>query len=171
MATHENYNHQKASEKLKELIDEVSICMMATTDTEGRISSRPMTTISAEDGTLWFFTNEHSGKVDDQDDDSTIYLMYADPSKQTYIHVRGTSSLVTDRETIKSYWKPILKTWFPEGTDDPKLCLLKINVEEARYWDSSSNKMIMFFEMAKALLTKEPYREGETGTLKDFSHK
>lgn len=166
MYKEKEYNHNAASKKLKELVDDVRICMLATKNHKGLIASRPMTTISVEEnGTIWFFTNEHSGKVDDQQEDNTVYLMYSDSDKQKYIHIRGASELILDRQKIKQYWNPILKAWFPEGLDDPKLCLLKIDVEEAQYWDSSSSKMIVFFEMVKSIVTRKPFSEGETGTL------
>jgi general stress protein 26 len=160
------YNHQAATEKLRSLISKGSICMMATTNDEGKISSRPMTTIDIDnDGTIWFFTSEQSGKVEEQEQDSSVYLMYSDPGKQTYIHINGYSESIHDKEKIKQLWTPALKAWFPQGAEDPNLCLLKVKVEEAHYWDSSSSKMIVFFRMVKAILSHEKYDEGETGAL------
>ena len=166
MRHQKEYNHQEATEKLKTLIQDGSICMMATSNSEGKISSRPMTTVKLDDdGTIWFFTNEHSEKVDEQEQDNTVYLMYSDPGKQTYVHISGLSEVVHDRKQISELWSPILKAWFPSGEDDPALCLLKVSVEEAHYWDSSSNKMVVFFRIVKAILSKEKYDEGETGSL------
>ena len=159
------YNHTAAIEKLKSLISDGAICMMATYTDDGKISSRPMTTISVENGSIWFFTNEQSEKVEEQERVSTVYLMYADPAKQTYIHIDGYSEVMHDKEKTKALWTPALKAWFPDGVDDPSLCLLKVDVEEAHYWDSSSSKMVVFFRMVKAILTNEKYDEGETGNL------
>lgn len=166
------YNHQAATEKLQSLVSKGSICMMATTNDEGKISSRPMTIIDLDaDGNLWFFTSEQSEKVEEQDKDSTVYLMYTDPANQTYVHISGYSEAVQDKEKIKELWSPALKAWFPQGTDDPNLCLLKVKVEEAHYWDSSSSKMVVFFRMVKAILKNEKYDEGETGALHISSSK
>lgn len=160
------YNHTAATEKLQALIPKGSICMMATRNDEGKIFSRPMTTIDIDDdGTIWFFTNEQSEKVEEQERDSTVYLMYCDPGKQTYVHIDGFSEAIRDNEKIKELWTPTLKAWFPQGVDDPNLCLLKVKAEEAYYWDSSSSKMIVFFRMVKAILSHEKYDEGETGAL------
>lgn len=137
--------------------------MLATIHENGLIASRPMTTVAMENETILFFTNEFSGKVDDQDHDNTVYLTYADPGKNIYLHVRGKSSVVLDREKIKHHWKPALQPWFPEGVDDPRLCLLDVKVEEARYWDPASNKMVIIFEMP---LQNEQYHEGESGAAK-----
>ena len=171
MRENKEYNHDEAIAKLKSLISDGAICMMATKNDEGRISSRPMTTLEVDDnGEIWFFTNEFSGKVEEQEEDSTVYLMYADPGKQTYLHISGESELVNDREKIKQLWTPVLKAWFPQGIDDPALCLLKVKVEEAHYWDSSASKMVVFYRMVKAILSKEKYDEGETGSLHVKSH-
>jgi general stress protein 26 len=160
------YNHQAATDKLMSLISKGAICMMATTNEYQKISSRPMTTIDIEkDGSIWFFTSEKSEKVEEQEQNNILYLMYSDPGKQTYLHIEGLSTLVLDKEKIHQLWTPALKAWFPEGIDDPNLCLLKVKVEEAQYWDSSSSKMIVFFRMVKAILSKEKFDEGETGAL------
>lgn len=48
-----------AVDKFKELVDDVNICMLVTTDDNGNVMSRPMATINVDDeGNAWFFTNE-----------------------------------------------------------------------------------------------------------------
>jgi hypothetical protein len=81
------------------------------------------------------------------------------------VHINGFSESIRDKEKVKQLWTPALKAWFPDGIDDPNLCLLKVKVEEAHYWDSSSSKMVVFFRMVKAILKHEKYDEGETGAL------
>jgi general stress protein 26 len=104
-------NNIEAIEKLQSLIKEVSICMYG-----------PMTTIQVdENGAIWFFTNEDSGKVEEQREDNVVYLIYSNPSSQTYIHIQGRSSLVTDRQQIRELWKPMMLAWYPQGLDDPNL--------------------------------------------------
>jgi hypothetical protein len=49
---------------LKELIENIEIAMLTTTDTDGTLRSRPLQTVGVEDdGTLWFFTSQSSPKV------------------------------------------------------------------------------------------------------------
>jgi general stress protein 26 len=120
MAERVEKNSAEAIEQLQELVSKVRIAMMATINAWGVLSCRPMTTISAEDdGSLWFMTNESSGKVSDQHNNHIVHLMYSDPSSNTYFHVYGSSEEVTDRTMIRKLWSPLLKAWYPQGPDDP----------------------------------------------------
>jgi general stress protein 26 len=158
---------QEAIKKLKEMVEEVRICMFATIDNEYKLSSRPMASLQVdEEGNIWFFTNEYSGKVNDVSRDNTVYLLYAHPGKNTYVHVKGTCTVLEDRNKVEELWNPAMKVWFPEGKDDPKLCMLKVDSEEASYWDSSSNKLVVFARMLKTLVTGDQPSMGETGELK-----
>jgi general stress protein 26 len=85
------------------------------------------------------------------------------------VYVKGTCTVIVDRSRINELWSPTLKAWFPEGADDPKLCLLKVITDEAYYWNHSSSKMSVFFSMLKAIAKKEKIDSGEIGKLK-LSH-
>jgi len=156
----------EAIDKLRDLVNDVSVCMFTTLDDSDLVTTRPMTTIDVDDeGNLWFFTNEFGEKILEGSYDNKAYLIYSHPGKNTYLYVRGNSNVIVDRTKMEELWKPILKAWFPQGIDDPKLCLIKVITEEAKYWNSTSNKMVVFYNMVKALAKKEKYEEGEVGTL------
>ena len=156
----------EAITKFKQLIEDVNICMFTTKDDHGDLFSRPMATVSIdEEGNAWFFTNEFSEKIQDVSSDNTVYLIYSHPGKNVYVTVKGTCTVILDKKKIQELWNPILKAWFPAGTDDPKLCLVKVVTEDAHYWNSNSNKMIVYFKMLKAIANREQYKLGETGKL------
>ena len=50
-----------------------------------------------------------------------------------------------------------------DGTkiDDPRLCLLKVSVEQAEYWDAPSSKIVQLFGFVKALATGQEADYGE----------
>lgn len=148
-------------DKLQELIDEVQIAMLCT-KYGNRLHSRPMATSEIdEDGNIWFFTNEFSSKVDEIKNEPEVCLAYSSPSKNTYVSVVGNAELVTDKAKMKELYSPIIKAWFPEGLDDPKLSLLKVTPNQAEYWDSNSNSMVTFFNIVKAAVTGKKYDEGQ----------
>lgn len=60
------------------------------------------------------------------------------------------------------------KAWFPNGPDDPKLALLKVEVDQAEYWDGPSSTMVQLIGFAKATLTGQRYIPGETTTSSIF---
>lgn len=157
---------REALKKLNELLSEVKVCMFATVKDDYTVHSRPMQTIQADaDGTLWFFTNEFSGKVKEISKDNTVYLMYADPSKNTYVHLKGKCEIVDDKEKMKELWSPMVKAWFPKGLEDPALALLSVQTEEASYWDGPSSKLVVLYEMVKSIATGDTPDTGESGKL------
>ena len=153
--------------KLKDLVDEVKICSLVTqSGNDKKLSARPMSTAKVEeDGVIWFFTNEFSGKVNEISHDSEVLLAYASPAKNSYLNVIGKASVSQDKAKMQELWNPILKAWFPEGLDDPKLALISVTPREAEYWDGSSSKLVVAFGMLKAALTGGKYNEGEHGKI------
>jgi len=77
----------------------------------------------------------------------------------------GKAFIETSREKIEEYWSPLTRAWFPDGVDDPEICLLRVEVDSAYYWDSGSNKMVSFFKMVAATITGKQVANGEEGTL------
>jgi len=79
--------------------------------------------------------------------------------------INGTADLVNDKARMKELWSAVMKAWFPLGLDDPDMTLIKVTPEEVNYWDSNSSKMIVLFNMLKAIVTGKEYAEGEHGTI------
>ncbi len=151
---------------LKDKIEDVRIAMLVTVNANHEIHSRPMGTADLdEEGNIWFFTNEYSSKVDEISHENKVVVTYSNPSNNTYLSIKGTASLVDDREKMKKLWNPIIKAFFPDGIDDPKLTLLKVDTQEAEYWDSNSSKMVVGFQMLKAVITGERYDQGDHGKI------
>jgi len=156
---------QESIKQVNDLIKEVQIAMLTTID-GGVLRSRPMQTQEAEfDGDLWFFTSTDTHKTDEIEKDNRVNVAYALPSDNTYVSVSGTASLVNDKEKIEELWNPILKAWFPKGLDDPTLILLKVSVEQAEYWDSSSSTVVQVVGFVKALVTGERADGGDHGKI------
>ncbi|MGI4022078.1 MAG: pyridoxamine 5'-phosphate oxidase family protein [Janthinobacterium lividum] len=151
---------------LKDKIEDVRIAMLVTVNANHEIHSRPMGTAKVdEDGNIWFFTNEYSSKVDEVSHENKVVVTYSNPGNSTYLSIKGTAALVDDKEKMKEYWNPIIKAFFPNGLDDPKLTLLKIDTQEAEYWDSNSSKMVVGFQMLKAIVTGGRYDQGDHGKI------
>lgn len=152
---------QESIEKLKGLIEDIDFGMLTTMD-GGKLRSRPMSTQQAEfEGDLWFFTSDKTHKVDEIEADNRVNVSYSKPDDNVYVSVSGTAAMVKDRAKIEELWNPILKAWFPEGLDDPTLCLLKVSVEEAEYWDSSNSTLVQIAGFVKALVTGKAAQGGE----------
>lgn len=156
---------QTVTDLIKRL-EKIEICMFSTLEKDGSIISRPMSTRKIDpDGTLWFFTDEHSDKVDEMQMFEHVNLAYSDISNQNYVSIAGSGELVTDRTIITKLWSPVLQAWFPRGLDDPNLALIKVIPHTAEYWDASSSKMKQFFKIAKAIIKGKQYQGGEHGKI------
>lgn len=151
-----NQNSSDSIKKLGELIKDIEVAMMTTSDPDGRLRSRPMGTQRIEfDGDLWFFTSRESGKVIAIENDQQVNLAYSSPNDMRYVSVTGNASIVEDRTRAAELWSPLYRSWFPKGLQDPNLVLIKVEVESAEYWDYHSSKMISLLDLAKSLIKKE----------------
>ena len=160
-----NLQNQDALQKFKKLADDIKICMFITAPNEDE-SSRPMATIQVDDdGTLWFFTHRSSGKTSQIEEDKEVHLVYSHPSKESYMDVWGHGSVVEDRQKIRDLWSPIIKAWFPQGVEDPDLCLLRVKPYTAHYWDSEQGKMVAFLKIVASAVTGKKFTEGVEGTI------
>ena len=156
---------QESIEKLKGMLEDIDFAMLATI-AGGKFRSRPMSTQEMdENGDLWFFTSDDTHKVEEIEADDRVLVAYSKPEDNTFVSVFGRAQIVKDRDKIEELWSPIYKAWFPEGLDDPKICLLKISVEEAEYWDSPNSKLVQIAGFVKALVTGQEADGGEYGKI------
>ncbi|WP_158799919.1 pyridoxamine 5'-phosphate oxidase family protein [Pedobacter sp. L105] len=147
---------------LKTKIEEVRICLFTTISEKDEFSSRPMATAKVEeDGSIWFFTNEYSLKSKEISKENQVTLGYSSPSDNTYITVNGKAELVDDRVRKEAYFSAPVKAWFPDGIEDPRLILVKVTPDTAEYWDGSSSKVVLAFNLLKAIVTGEQYEGGQ----------
>jgi general stress protein 26 len=130
-------NRSESIKRLGELIKGIRIAMLVTRGGDGTLRARPMATQEAAfDGTLWFFTANHSSKVTELAESPEVGLTYADPSGHRYVSLSGRGALVHDAAKAKELWSPLYREWFPKGVEDPELALLRVEVSRAEYWDS-----------------------------------
>jgi general stress protein 26 len=152
-------------DRLDTLIKDIKFAMMTTVDSAGTMQSRPMTTQKraegqAFDGTLWFFSGLRTSVVEEIAHDPRVNLTYANAGDSKFISVAGTAEISHDRDLMRSMWSDMYKAWFPQGLDDPDLCLLKVKAERAEYWEPPSGKMVQLLGIVKAAVTGERAKPG-----------
>lgn len=159
-------NTEKSIKLLKEKIEDVRICMFTTLSVNDEFSSRPMATANVEDdGSIWFFTNDYSLKSVEISKENKVSLAYSNPSSHTYLYVNGKAELIDNPDKKSTYYSIMVKAWFPKGLEDPGLTLIKVTPEVAEYWNSSSSKMVVAFNMLQAIVTGDRYQEGQHDKL------
>ena len=155
--------HQDEVKKIAALIKEIDFGMLTTLDAEGRLNSRPMFANRKVDfdGDVWLFTYGESAKVHQIETKPHVNVAFSNPKTQAYVSLSGRAELVRDKAKIEELWEPALKAWFPKGVDEPDIALLKINADQAEYWDSPSSPIARLISLAKVAVTGKPVQPGE----------
>jgi general stress protein 26 len=149
-------------QKVAELVEEIKFAMLTTEEADGSLRSRPMSTLQMDsNGDLWFFTRLSSPKVDDCEHHREVNLAYMHTDKQHYLSISGTAQIVRDTEKMKQLWTTWVQPWFPQGTDDPDLALLKVTITHAEYWDAPGSVAKRLYGLAKAIVTGNKDALGE----------
>ena len=154
-------------EKLIEMVKGVRVCMLLTIEQNAKnLSGRPMSISKIdEDVTIWFFTKASSYKADKIEESKKVSIAITNESSNNYLMIHGTATLINDKTKMKELWSSILKAWFPLCLNDPDMILIKVTPNEVNYWDTNSNKMVVLFNMIKAIVTGKEYAEGEHGKI------
>lgn len=145
--------------KLWQLIDGIKIAMLTTRD-GSVLRSRPMELLQNErNGTLWFFTYASSHKTSEVGNQHAVNLSFVDKADQNYVSISGRAMVVRDRAKAEELWTEEQRRWFPRGLDDPELALLKVDVQQAEYWDRPSAAMIAEQTLVKVVTDETPALE------------
>lgn len=137
---------EEGQKKIRDVIEDIKTCMFTTTDEICNVYSRPMFTVKVDnESCLWFFTSEQPGSEWEINPEKQVTLVYSHPGKNSYMNVYGSCTLVHDKEKMKELWNPALKAWFPEGAEAPDVCLIRVCIDEAFYWDNSTNDMVCVY--------------------------
>ena len=155
-----------AQRELWDKLEGVRPAMMTTVGEDGLLRSRPMWTQGDTfDGSLWFFTADDAPKAEELARNPQIGLSYAAPDKDLFVSVSGRAELVHDKAKIEELWNAFAEAWFPDGTADPHLALLRVDVDHAQYWEDKKPKVLQLAEIAIGILRDTPPKSGEHGRI------
>ena len=122
--------------RFADLIRQIQIGLLTSVDADGLLHTRPIETLQVDvpNQALWFFTDRRSAKADELKWDMRVSLGYAEPSKRIYVAVSGVATLLHDSQRARQLWKPEQLAFYPEGPEDERLAILKVQVQRAEYW-------------------------------------
>jgi len=86
-----------------------------------------------ERGCLWFFTANDHDFTRALGQSSRGIAAYSAKGHGLFASIRGTLVIDNDRATIDRLWNPIVAEWY-EGKDDPKLALVRFDLDDAKIW-------------------------------------
>ncbi len=100
-------------------------------------ASQPMTAMFEDQdcnaGLLWFFTANDHDLTRAMGQSNRGLAAFSAKGHGLFASLRGTLTIANDGATIDRLWNPIVAQWY-EGKDDPKLALVRFEVEDAKIW-------------------------------------
>jgi len=141
---HADLRGADAIKQAKELIDKAQTCFFCTAESiAGSSGARPMSVQEVDDaGNLWFLSADDSHKNAELERDPKVTLYFQGSAHSDFLTLRGTTSISRDKEKIKQLWEPVVKTWFTEGVDDPRITVLRVTPSDGYYWTTKHGKAI-----------------------------
>ena len=167
MSNTENLNNKEAIDKLKRLVNEITICLFCTDlKIDDGSTCRPMSALKVCDqGNIWFFSEKDSDKNTAIVKDKNVQLFFSHPATGSHLVVNGEAKIVLDKTIIEELWTPVAKIWFKEGRDDPNISVIKVKPTSAYYWDTDGNRMINLLKMVASVVTGTNLVTGKEGTI------
>lgn len=144
-----NLEGVEAVKKIRELADKATCFFCSNIKTGLPFSTRPMAVQTVDDeGTLWFLSANDSHMNSEIAKDAFVQLLFQRSAHSDFLNVYGIASVSQNKEKIKELWEPIMKTWFTEGEDDPRISVIKVEPTEGYYWDNKHGNAVAFIKMA-----------------------
>jgi general stress protein 26 len=163
----EGLSGSKAVEKIKELSDGQT-CFFCTVALEGDPKgTRPMSVQKTDDeGTLWFLSPDDSFTIKEIEADPRVKLFFKGSAHSDFLMLTGKAAISKDKAKIKELWEPVLKTWFTEGENDPRITVIKVVPEDGYYWDTKHGMMVAGIKMLIGAVTGKTLDDSIQGDLK-----
>ena len=119
---------------------------------------QPMTAFAEpETGQIWFFTRTDTDLARASATGAQAMFVVQAKDQELQACISGYLRAVRDPDRIDKYWGPVVAAWYPDGKDDPRLTLLRLDASDAQVWLSEQGPLKFAFEIAKANLAgKEP---------------
>jgi general stress protein 26 len=146
---HKDLSAQEAVEKIKHLVKKASSCFFCTgIATSGSNAARPMSVQQVDEaGNLWFLSADDSHKNLELAADPTVKLYFQGSPHSDFLYLTGTATVSRDKAKIEELWEPVIKTWFTEGKDDPRITVIKVTPTEGYYWDTKHGNAVAGIKM------------------------
>ncbi|MEI6950644.1 pyridoxamine 5'-phosphate oxidase family protein [Paraflavisolibacter sp. H34] len=157
-----------ALEKLREINDKATACFFCTNLRTGMpFATRPMAVQQLDDqGCFWFLSATDSHKNAEIAADPSVQLLFQGSDYADFLTVYGQATISTDRQKIKELWKPLLKTWFTEGEDDPRISVIRVAPVQAYYWDVKHNQAVAFLKRVAGAIVGKTLDDSIEGQVK-----
>lgn len=153
---YENGNPDELKEKFWKELDGSPFVMLELDGHSG--DAAPMTAQLDEDANsaIWFFTSRNGPYAEMGPATAT----YSAKGHDIFARFQGELTEETSRERLEHFWSNTIEAWFPKGKDDPDLLLMRMDLGQAKIWDSN----LGLVGTVKMLLGMDARRDASTNT-------
>jgi general stress protein 26 len=100
-------------------------------------ATQPMTVMFEDQdrdaGVLWIFTAKDHDLTRAMGQSNRAIASYSAKGHDLFASLRGMLRVSNEAAAIDRLWNPVVAQWY-EGKDDPKLALIRFEVENAKIW-------------------------------------
>lgn len=164
----ENLTSKDAVDKIKELVKSAQTCFFCTNlKTNEPFTTRPMSVQKVDDeGNLWFLSSTDSHKNEELKSNDAVQLLFQGDPHSDFMSLFGHATISKNKEKIDELWEPLVKVWFTEGKEDPRISVIKVKPSEGYYWDTKHGKIVAFAKMAVGAMIGKTLDDSIEGTIK-----
>ncbi len=164
---HADLQGAEALERIREMVKKAESCFFCTAVSTGSTgATRPMSVQQVDDaGDLWFLSAADSHKNNEIARNSAVRLFFQASEHSGFLTLTGTASITRDKARIEDLWEPILKTWFTEGVDDPRITAIRVVPAGGYYWDNKHGNAVAGIKMMVGAAIGKTLDDSIEGTL------
>ncbi|HEX3929399.1 MAG TPA: pyridoxamine 5'-phosphate oxidase family protein [Nocardioides sp.] len=142
-------------DKLVQLMREMRVGMLTTFGPDGP-RSVPMARQDVDPGAqLWFITARDTAHVRVLRAVPHVAVTFS--SRDARVAATGRAFVIDDTDKVEQLWNSFAEAWLPGGPEDPNATLLRVDVEQAEYWDTPGSKVASLISFAKTKMTGATY--------------
>jgi general stress protein 26 len=144
-----------------DIIEKTSVGMLTTRFADG-LRARPLEARADRDeGVIYFVTDVRGAKDDEIEAAPEVCFVVIDAKEKAYLSISGRADVKRDHAKAAEIWKKSDDVWWPGGSNDPNVRVLRLMPERAELWDGPANSAVAAFEFTKAKITGEKPNLGE----------
>ncbi|MES2889116.1 MAG: pyridoxamine 5'-phosphate oxidase family protein [Pseudomonadota bacterium] len=146
---HQDLQGADTVRRVQETVKKTQTCFFCTAGGQGPSQgTRPMSVRKVDDaGNLWFLCANDSHTHEEIGRNPTVELFFQGSEHSDFVHLRGTALLSRDKQKIEELWEPILRTWFTEGINDPRIAVVQVTPSSGYYWDNKHGNAVAGIKM------------------------
>jgi general stress protein 26 len=154
-------------EKIKEIAKKAASCFLCTNINGGSFNTRPMSAEQIDDeGNLWFLSASDSHKNKEISIDPSVQLLFQGSHHSDFMSINGKAEISRDKNKIEELWDGIMKTWFTEGKDDPRITVIKVTPVDGYYWDTKHSEAVAFVKTVIGAVAGKTLDDSIEGTIR-----